>query len=565
MRALHPWILGVGIALSGCSLSLQFECQDDSDCENLEGVFACSAGACVEMQPDMAPDMTPEPEEFACTDGQPLVSSGCIDLLGPLAGSPGASAAQREAEFMRRYEDYELIAIHVPAAGFQASGKPVIQAAVHFAINHINEAGGMTYGADGERKLLAALICDDASDNDDDVGVEAGAHAVSCGARAIVGTYSSTLTVAIFREVAQDANIPVISPGAISPQIPEARQTLGDDEGLLWRIKVPGAALIRGVVGLVDHLNYDSVHIIYRPGTQYDTAMREELDLVLGGGRATAHALVDDAGASNAAFIKDELTAAVQEDDRAVVISVVEDLADLLDVALGMIDASTESGLVADLISVEGGRSETAAGTIAFARTGVPNPVLPVICRAMGISSGAQNGPYDNWLNRFRAIAPNYGIDNLQLVAPVPAYVDAVFVTAYAMASGLRAGNGELTTPRLVDGLKLLSDRAIEGAERVEPLQWQKGIDALGADGSVPINYDGASGTIDLDPVTQDVTGRKIEIWQYLIGDATGLNELGDLVSDDAEDFNPNADAVESLLSPRARPSCEPFPYVGAP
>lgn len=560
MRVLHPLLLGAAVAVSGCSLTLDFDCSDDSDCANLEGSFICADGACVA---DENPE--PEPGGFACEDGEMLLNDSCTDLFGPLAGQEGMSSQDRLAALLASPDDFELIAVQVPSGPVVSTNQERIRAAIHHAVDHINTSGGLTYGEGlGQKKRLAALICADAlSDGSVSGGIAAAEHAVGCKAKALVSTYVSGLTVDIFREVAKEHDVPMIAPGAISPQIPLTRDALGD-EGLLWRIKVPGSTLVRSVVGLVDALDYQNIHVFFRPTIQYDTAMAEQLDLRLGQERTTLYELTGTAGAS-ADAVAQYLLDLAEGDKPDLVVTVVEDLADLVDVAFGVVTAgSADPGLLFDLITVEGARSAQAAGVVASS-----GDHLRMSCRAMGISSGSTNGgATDYWKQQLGLASAKYGLsaDDVEngLPAPTPAYVDAVFVTAYALASALRTGGGDATTAGIIDGLKLLSDA---NGDEILPLQWSVGLRLIGEDGRGQMNYNGASGSIDLDQATQDVTGRKTEIWQYAFDDGATVNELtADLVADDAEDYTPSQDAIDDLRNntpEEGRASCADFPYAG--
>lgn len=571
MRVLNP--MGVGVAaavvaaaLGGCSLTLDFDCADDTDCANLEGSFTCIDGACV----------AGEDESFTCTDEQPLVSTNCFDLYGPLPGSTGSTAGEREAAFLGAPADYVLISVHTPHGALEIVGRQSIEAAVRYAVEDINRSGGLTYGS-GERKLLAALICNDGGGAPNGApGIEAAEHAVSCGAKAMVATHNSGATVNLFREVALARDIPMISPGAISPEIPRARDLLGDSKGLLWRIKVPGQTLIAAVVRFIQTMPYENIHIFYRESTGYDKAMRDAFASALGNDGFTEHP-ISSAPGLGASAARDVLLDADPPPD--LVVTLVENLFDLLDVADGLTQASANWEVAedptsgTDLLTVEGARSDLAVEQFFGRYEGREEQVYRIGCRTMGISSGSVGGDeradYTLWLDRLRTNASVFvapaDIDDL-LVAPTPAYVDAVFVTAFAMLHAIRASQtATVDTDGILNGLALISDPNATG---VRPHEWSTGLTAFGPDGGGTINYLGASGSIDLDPNTQDVTGKQTEVWNYALRGAAaetrGVRELGNLTDDDDADLSPRPQALQALVRDTgAEPVCTSYPYVG--
>lgn len=561
MRVLNPLVFGAAIALSGCSLSLQFDCSEDGDCANLEGNFMCNGTVCVELEPDAAPDMTPEPEGFSCADDKELFADNCFDLLGPLPMAPGASPEARLAVFLDQHENFELIAVQVPNGPFAGVGNEETVKVLHHTVDHINNSGGFTFGTGlVDSRQLAVLICYDAlGDGGISGGVTAANHAVSCGAKALVSTYLSDRTLEIFREVAVPNEVPMVAPGAISPEIPIVRGALGNT-GLLWRIKVPGSTLLESVMGLIDELAYQKVHLVYRSESLYDAAMHRQLEPRLGARLASSLDLTGGVAGSSPGAVQTYL-AGFADDPPDLVVSLTGELGDLLDQAVGGINAANANDLAFDFITVEGARSTDAANIVAS-----QTDHQRLSCRTMGISSGIRNGDTTGgWRFSIDRDREDYDLsaeDLDTLPAPTLGYVDGVVVTAYALASALRRNGGDATTEFIVDGLKLLSDPA---NDVVVPLQWSSGLAALGENGRGQMNYEGVSGSINLVTETQDVSGRKTELWQYDFDGFTGsVVELGDLVSDDANDFTPNAAAIQALReSHMNRAECADYPYLG--
>lgn len=505
------------------------ECEADPACAALGDGFVCRDRACV-------PDPCPEP-----------LANGCDDLYGPLEGDPESTIAARRAAWLADRDAYELIAVHTPRGGFAVAGKTSIEAAVRVAVEDINASGAFA-DIEGNGRKLAALICDDAAGSIES-GILAARHAVACGAKALVATDDSEATRQLYLQVARPAHIPVIAPGAASAAVGAAR-TLGGtapDDGLLWRVRVPGevtaratAAAIRGI----DH--HRNVAVFYRASARNPVtdalepdpegpalwqAFERELcqDDFCQRANVTGHGITEPSS-----FVTSAVATSLRDRFALdLVVTLTPDLSDLLAVVTGVAVVAAETGHLPEIIQVDGARSAQFGPIFlaSFANSQIDRSHgIELLCNMVGISASSVGDAYAQWFASFQARAEFYpdfpagGAFAPLLVAATPRYFDAVSLTAYAMAAAaLAAPDGQINTAGIIDGLGRLADYT---RDRVPPFEWQAGITALRtpAPGGGPstMNYEGASGPVDLDPLTGDLRDQHIDLWQYRIEDRNG-------------------------------------------
>ncbi|MCB9551011.1 MAG: amino acid ABC transporter substrate-binding protein [Myxococcales bacterium] len=561
---------------AGCSLALDFsgDCVDDDGCASLGENMACQNGLCVEGTGPV-------------TCAEPL-SNGCDDIYGPLESDTGSTIEERLAAYLANPGAFELISVHTPRGSFAVAGKEIIEAAVRVAVEDVNRSRAFADIPNNGRKL-AALICDDGSGAIDG-GLEAARHAIECGAKAIVATQDSEPTKQIYLQVAREAKVPIIAPGALSPVFPAVRTnggTQANDE-LLWRVRVPGSTTARAAAAAIKGLNqHRDVVVFYRDGAAGELnpegpALWDAFERELCNGAFCATASVEDYAFSQPSnLLIPEISDYLRtRGDFDLVVTLITDLSDLLSVLTGVAVVAAEEGLTPEVIQVEGARSGQAPPVFfaSLANAGLNREAgIELLCRMAGVSSASNGDAYGAWLTEFGIRAKDYvglaageSISSL-LVAPTPAYFDAVMITAYAMAAAaIGAPDGQIDTPGIIGGLKRLSDSNKE--PKVPPFEWQTGLTALrtrpAANQASTMNYDGASGPVDLDQSTGDVRNQFTDLWQYTLGTAMasdfGVHTInqplssGDAASGDIDVHLDLLDALERTSDP----VCVPYPYV---
>lgn len=552
---------GIAWLAAGCSLSLDFsgDCLTDDGCAARGGNFVCQSGTCViddSPQTDMGPtvDMSP-PEPERCAE---LLANGCTEIYG----TNGANTAERAADYLSNRDAYVLVAVHPPHGGFGGTALDQIKESIRVIVEDVNEQGG--YSQINGRNL-AVLICNDGAAQLE-VGVTAANHAIECGAKALVGAYDSGPTIELYREVARERNVPIISPGAITPAIPDIRTSVGseDNDNLLWRVKVPGDVTAKAVGSMVKTLRkHRNIKILYRDNDPYGVKMDEALERAMCNntdfcsGRGAGD---DTADVEHVAYTQpigtdllQEVQGRLEDPEIDLIITLNSALEDLLDLLNGV----TAANPVADIITVEGARSTLAMDL--FLSGGVTPERLDVICRIMGVSSGTIGDGRPNWLSFLELYSDVTGDD---LFAPTPPFADAMFVTSFAIAAAALADpGGEVTTEGIQSGLERVADVA---APQILPHQWSEGLEHLREmDNLGTINYEGASGAIDLDPVSNDVQNQRTEAWQYILADGERASRtvatLPGALTDDAGALD--LTILEGLGRSMAS-VCQPHPYV---
>lgn len=561
----------VAFVAAGCSLALDFEgdCTADGGCASLGEGLVCQNGVCV--------------ESIVCPE---VLANGCDDIYGPLASDPESTAATRVAAYVAERGDYELIAVHTPRGGFAGAGRAIIEAAVRVAVEDINQ--NRAFGdIEGNGRKLAALICDDGSDAID-TGLEAARHAVSCGAKVIVATHDSEPTKELYVNVARTANVPIIAPGALSPVFPTVRTNGGivANDDLLWRVRVPGDIPAKATAAAIKALDrHQRVVVFYRAGAE------GELDpngpklweifrgVICDGPFCTAGRLTGYAFSQPPNELRAEIVEFLAEHgDFDLVVTLIPDLNDLLAVLAGATVAASAADLAPEVIQVEGARSAQAPFIYrpTVEAVGVSSEDgLSMLCRMVGISSASNGSAYAQWLPLFKSQGTQYlqlasgETFESKLVAPTPAYFDAVTIAAFAMAAAaLNSPDGQIDTLGIIGGLKRLSDT--NKATTVGPFEWRAGLTELRTRGpgnqSPTMNYEGASGPIDFIQTTGDVRNELTDLWQYsLAGQATAPSEFGvrtmqnRLTTDTATE--PDLSVLEILDRMMADPVCATHPY----
>lgn len=556
LLAVIAWVM------AGCSLSLDFsgDCLTDDGCAARGGNFICQDGTCVfdeSPQEDMGPtvDMG-EPEPEICVE---LLENGCTEIYG----ANGDTTAEREADYLTNRDAYVLVSVHPPHGGFGGTALDQIKEATRVIVDDVNEQGSFSQ-INGKR--LAVLICNDGAAQLE-VGVEAANHAIDCGAKALIGAYDSGPTIELYREVARERNVPIISPGAITPAIPDIRTSVGseDNDNLLWRVKVPGDVTARSVGSLVKTLRrHRNIKVLYRDSDPYGVKMFEALERAMCNNTDFCSGQMagpDTADVEPVAYsqpigmdLRMEIAGRVADPEIDLIITLNSALEDLLDLLNGVTDANP----VADIITVEGARSTLAMDL--FLSGGVTPERLDVICRILGVSSGTIGAGRPNWLSFLELYSDVSGDD---LFAPTPPFADAMFVTAFAIAAAASADPaGEVTTEGIQAGLELVSDK---GGPTILPHQWAEGLAAMNGDmgGVSTINFEGASGAVDLDGSTNDVTDQRTEAWQYALldgeRDSRAVETLANPLTDVDGMLNPSI--LDGLVRPMAS-VCQPHPYL---
>lgn len=490
-------------------------------------------------------------------DGQcpVLIHNGCTDVLGP----PGATVIARAEQLLAAPGDYHLVSVLPPTGGFSGTAREQIADTTRVVVDEINRQGAFR-ALDG--RSFAVLVCSDGA-ADPQAGAAAAHHAIDCGARLLVGGDESTAAINLYQSVARDRGVPLISPGAITPTIADIRTLVGNapNDHLLWRVKVPADVTARAVGQLIDAVDrHRSIKLLYRRDDPYGVATSRIIGRILCAGEddCVDGRAPDDRAVEATAYDAPpgaELTAEIVERVADPRIDLIVHLNSSIEDSLDLFNGMAEAGAEAEVIALEGVRSSLALDL--FLLQGDSAERLSVICRTLGISGGQRGAGWPAWQS---LIELNSDLRADELYPPTPHFADALIIGAFALAAAtIHEDEHAAHWLRVRDGLRRVSDP--EGPV-IGPDQWAEGIDQLAqAGGAGTINYQGITGTIDLDPETNDVTDRQTEGWYYVLGQGREDRQIGALPAPlTNHEGRLNLDVLGALT--RAPESlCGPYPF----
>ena len=407
-------------------------------------------------------------------DGAPAsIEEVAFDLGAPVVPAVAAPSGPDEALKIGFLADF---------SGPVAEFGPVIQTGVELAIKHINDAGGV-FG-----RPVVFVTGDTQVDTTQ--GREEARRLVEVeGVHAIVGPFSSTVTIAVAESVTGPAGVPTISPSATSPAVSAAV-----DDGYLFRSTVSDAA--QGVIlaDLAIAEGYDNVGVIFR-NDAYGQGLNDAFAAAFAAlGGTTTSASIEQGGTS---YLSELQSAADGDAEVLVAIGFPEE-------ALIFIREALENSIFAEFLFVDGTKSQDLIDRI-----------------------GAE------FLDGFKGTAPGAGPDSPSTRAWDAAYIaefgelptrpfvreayDATIAIAFAAAYAQSLDGADIR-----DALPIV---AAPGGDDVIPGDTgiAAGFAAIAAGDD--INYQGAATTLDWNEVGDVPTGF-IEIWQYVDGAPTAVEVI---------------------------------------
>lgn len=537
-RALPPRALPLLILLAPPLLTapLLTACQID-----LEDPPDAALIACLEVFDEAC---APLGDEATCQDarcvGGPspcpaLIAHGCDDLYGPLEADPDSTLEDRHAAWLADRDGYLLLALHIPQTGFLGIYRDAITAAARFAVEDINRAGALT-AIPGNGRKLAVLICPDGTAVPEE-GIAAASHAIACGAKALVGTFESEPTRALYVDVARPHGIPLISPGASAP----ALATLADldDSHLLWRLR-PSSDLAAATAGAVIRAldRHRDILVLYRAAPPEDPIAEGEAlleaftanlcrDDFCARARLTAHGFTG----SGHAIIADLTESLRDQPAPELVVTLTPDLGDLLFALTAVAMHGAEHDTVPETLLVDpidepdlpAILSASLTATLALADPRAYSRAYT--CNLAAIGAQRHGDPYLAWEALYSDHRSLHADPSAPVGPPVSHAIrtfDAITLAAHAAAAAALAdSDGRIDTPALIDGLARVTDERAPRA--VRPLDWPAALEALTPrhpDERPRIDYDGASSPLDLDLRTGGVRDGETELWQFAFSDA---------------------------------------------
>lgn len=389
-------------------------------------------------------------------------------LLAVVACGDGSSDEQLRIGYLADYSG--------PLAEFA----PQIERGVAFAVEQINEAGGVN-GHD------VLLVTGDTAADEQRAVAEARHLIEDEGVHVIVGPLGTAPAIAVVESVTRGARIPTIAPAATSPAL-----ALVEDDGYLFRTTISDAAqgpVLALLVGA--DLGLTQVAVLYED-TAYGRGLFEAFDATYEGavtsasyeaGRDSYVAELEAVAAGGAQY----LVAIGYPPEAAVYVR-----------------EAVEHGLFEEFVFVDGTRSQELIDALG----------AEVLDGSKGTAAAA--GPETDAVRAFNeAYRARYG------ELPRTPYVREAYDATIAAALAAEAA-GTLSGPRLRDRL---TEVANPGGLRVIPevASLRAGLAAAAAGNDV--NYDGAATSVDWDE-RGEVANGYVGIWAYEGGTIVDLETI---------------------------------------
>ena len=355
---------------------------------------------------------------------------------------------------------------------------PAIETGVRLAVKHANAAGGVL------GRPVEVLTGDTRLSVETGVA-EARRLIADEGVHAIIGPIDDAIAIAIAREVAAPAGVPVISPASTSPLFSKA-----DDDGFLFRTTLSDVGQGEVLAGLAAERGFANVALLY-VDNPYGQGMAEVFEGAFAGqalavafdyGRTTYLPLLERAASRGA-----EALVAIAYPRQAQV----------------FVREAIESGLFRQFLFVDGTKSPDLIEAVGAERLEGMRGTAPV---------GGPETPSTRAWNA--AYAAEHGaLPSLPFVRE--GYDAAVALMLAAEAAG--STDGRRIRDRLVDVAGPDGEVVIAGADGVARAL------ALVRDG-VGVNYEGAGSSVDWNG-DGDVVRGWVGIWEYRDG---GIVEIGE-------------------------------------
>jgi branched-chain amino acid transport system substrate-binding protein len=360
--------------------------------------------------------------------------------------------------------------------------------AVQIVAELANAQGGF-----GARQRVAVVVCTAElnADLDDATAAEAAVSSAHwlhdvLGAPAIIGPASSSLAKTVFESLGE-RDVVLVSMSATSAELTELEPPATDDApGRLWRTAVPDTFQARAIVADLRSRGQQRIAVVHQDDN-YGVGLADELERdFTGAGEALERfSFSSDPRSALEAVASDATLAEV------VFVGAVDHVRGFLQFVSGNTAFDGRQLFVTD----------TAASIDLFASPAAPDAVY---ARVRGTRPGAPVGSVNGFFRGSYLFAFQEDPDLFSFVAN--AY-DAAFMTIYG-AAWAEANDGSARSGRsIARGMRQLSDGA---PIALGAATWPTALAELEA--GRPIDLQGASGDLDVDPVTEEMTG-DVEVW----------------------------------------------------
>lgn len=472
------WTIATVLAFgAGCSLSLydQVECTANTDCRSVFG-FGSTCG-----------------DDGFCAEAQ--VPERC-----------GKSFPEDLLDEPSQYADHILL-----GSLFSFTAHNDTLQAAELAVRQVNQNGGL----DGRR--YAIVHCDyepmAGDDLDDIAAVELLAPYLveALGVPAIIGPRGSSRTEATFNAV-RDAEAVVISPSATSPALTvlDGSAASDSDPGFLWRTAPPDSLQSQVIASEMLGRGVTRVAVIFQQGAYGDALANLFVQRFTEGGGAAADQYPFAAGADFAttvAVVAEQIGMGNVDE----VLFVSSDIADYIT----FFTAATATPDLEEQYAVNLGANLAEEGGIFLADAAFSSMLLDATVGTSAVLfpkvRGSRPAPAEGVLfNSFAAAYTSTFNEDSTGSAYTPHAYDATWLVIYGSAwANFR--EDEITGKGIARGLRKVSSGA---SVDILPASWSTVVDSFRSGSSIDVQ--GASGTLDFDPVTEE-TSAPIETWRIVV------------------------------------------------
>jgi branched-chain amino acid transport system substrate-binding protein len=490
------------VALVGCTALTPFEdeCNSDTDCT---GGLECVENLCVAGSGEGGPGGAGGAGGMGGAGGIGAGGMGGVAGMGGMTGEPVLDpdlchtlyGADSVADALS--DDVVTLGMLMPTTGqLGALGESIVRGAV-LALDEINQAGGV----DGRR--LALVVCDTAVDEEQAI---AGAEWLieNFNVPAIIGPAASSVTIRVFNDVGRPNGVLMISPSATAPSI----STVPDPADLLWRTAPSDALQGAAMAAYLLDQDFQKVALVNRDDAYGNGFVDRIRGPLRDAGRAGEANLFNRRYPAMGATAQDYvgILGDLQdfEPDVVVLIAFLEDAIEFLTLAAELdfdrfilTDGARNTQIIDDVMN--------------------PQIVDGIIGTAPASPAGQV---FEDFVFDYTA---KFGADPDVFNAQC---YDAMYLLGYAVAG---SNGAPLTGPGISEQLKRLSSGDIvnPGGET-----WNANAALLAGNADATINYEGASGPLDFDPIGEAATD--VEGWRLDRG-AGRVRSLGIIYTADGQ------------------------------
>lgn len=398
------------------------------------------------------------------------------------------------ADLFTRREQYRDAIVLGTLMDHSSAAHLVREKAVRLAVREMADAGGL----DG--RIAAVVFCDIAENTQYDSLSRSNAAVASAsflsdalGVAAIIGPSASSDVEQVWDARGNPGTV-IVTPAATSPALEALEPTSSDDApGLLWRVAPPDS--LQGTVIADDMVARQiSQVVVIRETGAYGEGLAQVFQdrFTANGGTTTIVSIGADTDIGGAAAM-----AATAAGPEVLFISSQQDwIVKFLNAASGQAGYGSKEIYLTD----------AAANAAVLSGAATASALFPRVRGTRPAPRSASDYVYASFVANYKA---EYGGEDPTTATYSAHSYDAGWLALYGSAWALLQA-GHLDALDVGRGLRRLSSGA---PIQVIPASWSGVVTAFRA--ATPVNLSGASGEIDFDPATRNVTA-PIEIWNIV-------------------------------------------------